>query len=184
MGNTSKQSFKVQVCWKHSFFPRSERLLWFLPRSRCDKRGCLKLACRLLQGLRRSKHPIKLGTRQTTTRFQLEWMDNVQFLAKTLKVISPSSTVMVFQLGMKICFFVSLLPLHFSLDDLCPGWTVVGMVHGGKLVVVGFFKAPDILLCISLYFEAAWTPWKLDVTNSNKVMLVFYTMITPTDSIC
>lgn len=33
-------------------------------------------------------------------------------------------------------------------------------------------------------FGAAWMPWKLGFINSNEVMLVFYTVITPTESIC
>lgn len=39
-------------------------------------------------GLQRSKLAIRLGARQATSRFQPELVDNLQFLAKTLKVIS------------------------------------------------------------------------------------------------
>lgn len=83
----------------HRLSPRSEGLLWSFPWSRCDKRGWLTVACHHLQGLRRPKRAIKVGSRQTTTRFQLQLVAYVQFLAMTFQIIPPSSTVMVFQLG-------------------------------------------------------------------------------------
>lgn len=67
-------------------------------------------------------------------------MDNVQFLAKTLKVISPPSTVTVFQLGTRVwflflCFLCILAWMIYVQAEL---WLVWSMCGG--LFVVVFLK--------------------------------------------